>query len=239
MQFLRSQFADFLIYSYLLLIGFFGLPLAIWSRDGAYKVIKGYCAGVFWILRVTCNLRVEIRGTPPEGEMLVCSKHMSFLDILMLSHALPRVKFIMKRELVWAPVIGVYGWRIGCAPVARGKKGAAIGKMVAHVEAESTDGGQTTIFPQGTRVLPGATDRYKVGAGVIYTRLGQTCVPAATNCGVFWARRSPIKKPGVAILEFLEPIPPGLELKEFMGKIEDVIESNSNRLMREAGYDIE
>ncbi|MEE9453714.1 MAG: lysophospholipid acyltransferase family protein [Paracoccaceae bacterium] len=238
MLLIRSQISDFLIYSYLLIIGFFGLPLAVWSRNGAYMVIKGYARGVFWILRVMCNLRVEVRGDIPEGEVLVCSKHMSFLDILMLSHALPRVKFIMKRELIWAPVIGVYGWRIGCAPVARGKKGAAIAGMVNHIESGAHDDGQTTIFPQGTRVLPGAKDPYKIGAGVIYTRMGQTCYPVATNCGVFWARRSPVRKPGVAVLEFLEPIPPGLELREFMSKIEDVIEVNSNRLMREAGFEV-
>ncbi len=238
MLLIRSQISDFLVYSYLLLIGIVGLPLAIWSRDGAYRVVKGYARGVFWILRVVCNLRVEIRGDIPKGEVLVCSKHMSFLDILMLSDALPRVKFIMKRELIWAPIIGIYGWRIGCAPVARGKKGAAIAGMVNHIESGAHDGGQTTIFPQGTRVLPGVKDPYKIGAGVIYTRMGQTCYPVATNCGVFWARRSPVRKPGVAVLEFLEPIPPGMELREFMTKIEDVIEENSNRLMREAGFEV-
>ena len=183
-------------------------------------------------------MHVEIRGEIPHGEVLVCSKHMSFLDILMLAHALPRVKFVMKRELVWAPVIGIFGWRIGCPPVERSGKGEAIPKMVAHLEADK-DIGQTVIFPQGTRVLPGAKVRYKSGAGVIYTRMEKTCVPVATNVGVFWSRRSPIRKPGTAILEFLEPIPPGLEMEEFMEKLEDVVETNSDRLMVEAGYEFE
>lgn len=238
MLLLRSQFANLVMYLLLALFGFFGLPLAIWSRSGALQVIKGYCVSVFWLYRVMCGLHVEFRGEVPQGEVLVCSKHMSFIDILMLSYKLPRVKFIMKRELVWAPVIGFYGWRLGCPPVSRGKKGAAIKKMVEHLEADK-DIGQTTIFPQGTRLLPGVKQKYKVGAGVIYTTMNKVCVPVATNVGVFWARRSPVRYPGTAVLEFLEPIPAGLELEDFMEKLEKVIEVNSDRLMVEAGFDFD
>ncbi len=238
MLLIRSQFANLIMYLLLAIIGILGLPLAIWSRTGALMVIKAYCASVFWLYRVTCGLHVEFRGKVPEGEVLVCSKHMSFMDVLMLAYMLPRVKFIMKRELIWAPVLGFYGWRIGCPPVARGKKGSAIKSMVRHLEADK-DIGQTTIFPQGTRVLPGAKDPYKVGPGVIYTRMDKDCVPVATNVGVFWARRSAVRKPGTAVLEFLEPIPAGLGVKEFMAKLENVIETNSDRLMVEAGYEFE
>lgn len=232
----RSQLSNFLMYLYMPIIGILGIPLAIWSRDGAYWVMKAYSVGVIWIMRVTCNIKVEFRGEVPQGEVLVCSKHMSFLDILMLMHKLPKVRLIMKKELLWAPVIGLYAWRIGCIPVARGKKGAVMTKMVEHIKSESGDGGQTIIFPQGTRVLPGSDNPYKIGAGVIYTKTGQACHPVATNVGVFWARRSPIRKPGLVVMEFLEPIPAGLELREFMETLEDVIETNSDRLMAEAGY---
>lgn len=238
MLLIRSQFANLMMYLLLGIFGIFGLPLAMWSRSGALVVIKGYCASIFWLYRVTCGLHVEFRGEVPQGDVLVCSKHMSFMDILMLAYILPRAKIVMKRELLWAPVIGFYGWRLGCPPVARGKKGSAINKMVKHLEADK-DVGQTTIFPQGTRVLPGAKDGYKVGAGVIYTRMQKTCVPVATNVGVFWLRRSPVRKPGTAVLEFLEPIPAGMELREFMEKLEDVIETNSDRLMVEAGFGFE
>jgi 1-acyl-sn-glycerol-3-phosphate acyltransferase len=106
MLLIRSQFANLMMYLMLAIVGIFGLPLAIWSRTGALMVIKAYCASVFWLYRVICGLHVEFRGKVPEGEVLVCSKHMSFLDILMLAYMLPRVKFIMKRELIWAPVLG-------------------------------------------------------------------------------------------------------------------------------------
>jgi 1-acyl-sn-glycerol-3-phosphate acyltransferase len=61
-------------------------------------------------------------------------------------------------------------------------------------------------------------------------------VPAATNAGVFWSRRSVYRRPGTAVVEFLEPIPPGLAVPEFMARVEAVIEGGSNRLMQEAGF---
>ena len=170
------------------------------------------------------------------GTFIVCSKHMAFLDILLLARELPRFKFIMKAELKWAPVLGLYAMRIGTIPVKRGKKGGAVKTMVSDVEKESVEEGQTIIYPQGTRVLPGVKKPYKVGAAVLYERLNHTCYPVATNIGVFWARRSSVRKPGVAVLEFMDPIPPGMKMKEFLPLLEKTIETRSDELMVEAGF---
>ncbi len=238
MLLLRSILFDFLMYLTLLVQGILFAPLAIWSVNGAYWAMKAYCKTIFWYLRVICGLKVEYRGEVPSGDVIVCAKHMSFLDVMMLMYILPRAKFIMKRELVFAPVIGLYALRIGAAAVARGKKGNAVKKMVSDLaENQQKDAGQTVIYPQGTRVLPGAQKPYKVGAAVLYDRFGQVCIPAATNTGVFWARRSPYRKPGVAVMEFLPPIEPGKAIKDFLVEIEAVVETNSNRLMQEAGYE--
>jgi 1-acyl-sn-glycerol-3-phosphate acyltransferase len=72
------------------------------------------------------GLRSEVRGTPPQGEALVAAKHHSFFDIILLFSALPRARFIMKKELKWAPILGWYALRLGCVPVDRGKRGQAI-----------------------------------------------------------------------------------------------------------------
>jgi 1-acyl-sn-glycerol-3-phosphate acyltransferase len=62
-------------------------------------------------------------------------------------------------------------------------------------------------------------------------------VPAATNVGVFWPRTGIMRKPGLAVVEFLEPIEPGLGKDAFMARLEDVVETRSDALMREAGFD--
>lgn len=236
MLLVRSLAFDALIYALMPVIGIAYAPAALWSVEGAYAAIKLYCRAAFWLLRVICGLRVEVRGRVPEDAVIVCAKHQSFLDIMLLAHALPRAKFVMKKELRWAPVIGLYALRIGSTPVARGRRGAAMKQMVRHA-AGAEEAGQLVIYPQGTRVLPGARLPYKIGAGVLYERLGQPCVPAATNVGVFWARRSPYRRPGTAVLEFLEPIPAGLPIAAFMARMQAAVEENSDRLMREAGHD--
>lgn len=233
---LRSLIFDAALYGLMAVMGLAFAPAALWSVNGAYWAVKSYARASLWLLEKICGLRCEVRGKVPEGAVIVASKHQSFLDILILARELPRVKFIMKKELRWAPVLGLYALRIGSTPVDRGARGRAMKDMVSHV-GQGEEEGQLVIYPQGTRVLPGAKLPYKMGTGVLYQRLGRVCVPAATNVGVFWARRSPYRRPGLAVLEFLEPIPPGLPVQEFMARIEAAVEVESDRLMREAGFD--
>lgn len=209
-------------------------PWALFSRSGAFAAAHTYCRWVRFTARVLCGLRSEVRGTPPQGEVIVAAKHQSFFDIIIIFSALPRAKFIMKRELIYAPFLGQYALRLGCIPVNRGKRGAAIAKMKADVAKGSALPGQLIIYPQGTRVAPGATKPYKVGTGLIYEQLGQPCVPVATNVGIFWPRRQILRKAGLAVVEFLPVIEPGLPVPDFMTRLESDIETASNRLMDEA-----
>jgi 1-acyl-sn-glycerol-3-phosphate acyltransferase len=210
------------------------LPWAILSRDGAYAACHAYCRWVIWSLRVLCGLKCEVRGTPPAHEAVVAAKHQSFLDIIMIYHAVPRGKFIMKRELMFAPILGQYAMRIGCVPVNRGKRGAAIAQMMADVSKGRALPGQLIIYPQGTRVPPGDKRPYKVGTGLLYEQLGQPCVPVATNVGHFWPKRGILRYPGVAVVEFLPEIAPGLAIPDFMARLTAVVEDASDRLSIEA-----
>jgi 1-acyl-sn-glycerol-3-phosphate acyltransferase len=108
--------------------------------------------------------------------------------------------------------------------------------MKADVAAGAADPGQLIIYPQGTRVAPGVARPYKVGTGLLYEQLGQPCVPVATNVGVFWPKRGILRKPGLAVVEFLPPIAPGLPVADFMARLEEEVETHSNRLMAEAGF---
>ncbi|NBE07024.1 lysophospholipid acyltransferase family protein [Paragemmobacter ruber] len=211
-------------------------PYAIASRKGAWAGIHTYCNWVRLSARWMVGLRSEVRGPVPTGEVMIASKHQSFFDIILICSVVPRPKFIMKKELKWAPILGFYAWRIGCIPVDRGKKGRAIAEMKKAVAAGAAIPGQLIIYPQGTRVAPGATPPYKVGSGLLYQQLAQPCIPAATNVGVFWPRHGIYRKPGLAVVEFLPAIPPGRPVADFMTELERVIEGASNRLMADAGF---
>ncbi len=235
-QWLRSLIFVGQMYAMMAVLAVFYTPWAIFDRRGAFAGIHAYTKWVRWTASWMVGLKTEVRGTPPTGEVLIASKHQSFLDIIMIVSVVPRPKFIMKSSLRWAPILGWYGMRIGCVPVDRGKRAEAIRQMMEGVKDGTQTPGQLIIYPQGTRVAPGVSKPYKVGTAVLYKETGQTCIPAATNVGVFWPRTGIYRKPGVAVVEFLPPIEQGLSQQDFMTQLEDVVETASDRLLEEAGF---
>lgn len=235
-RYLRSLVFVGQMYAAMLVFALIYTPMALISRAWAYRAVRHYCHWVRWTARWMVGLRSEVRGTPPTGEVLIAAKHQSFFDIIILVSVVPRPRFIMKKSLKWAPILGWYAMRIGCVPVDRGKRGQAIQQMVQQVSEGRQDPGQLIIYPQGTRVAPGAHRPYKIGTGVLYQQFAHDCVPAATNVGVFWPRTGITRKPGLAVVEFLPTIPSGKPLEPFMADLESTIEDASNRLMAEAGF---
>ncbi len=213
------------------------LPVVLTRPDGASRAIRRYCRYVRWSARAICGLASEVRGPVPQGEVLIASKHQSFFDIILLCSVLPAPKFIMKKELLRTPIVGWYATRIGCVPVDRGRKGRAVAQMIEGVNAgRGTRPGQLVIYPQGTRTAPGADLPYKTGAAILYEQLSEPCVPVATNVGVFWPRSGLRRSPGLGVVEFLEPIAPGLDREAFIEELRDRIETRSDALMAEAGW---
>ncbi len=234
-QWLRSLIFIIQMYVMLAVIGFGGIPIALVNRKSAYGIIRAYCNWVRWTASWMIGLKTEIRGEVPTGPVIIAAKHQSFLDILLISSVIPRLRFIMKKELRWAPVIGMYAAWTNTIPVDRGKKGQAIRDMVNAVLHGPKEPSQLVIFPQGTRVAAGAKKPYKIGTAVLYEKTGQTVIPAATNVGVFWPRHGILRKPGLAVVEFLPAIEPGLSSRAFMAEVESSIENASDCLMAEAG----
>ncbi len=236
LQYILSLIFIVQMYLAMFILALFWTPVVLLRREAAFDAVHSYTTWVRRSAAVLVGLRSEIRGEIPQDEVIIAAKHQSFFDIIMIVSVMPRPKFIMKKELLWAPILGWYASRIGCIPVDRGKRSQAMAKMVADVKAGTAQPGQLIIYPQGTRVAAGATKAYKVGVGVLYAQLDQDCIPAATNVGVFWPRHGFLRKPGLAIVEFLPRIPAGKSVEAFMAEIEPTIEAASNRLMAEAGF---
>lgn len=231
--------AAFLAQAYfmMLVIGVLWFPWTLVDRRGAYSACKSWCRWTLWTLHWMCGTTYEVRGPIPTGEVLIAAKHQSFLDAILIFLHLPRGKYIMKRELVWAPVLGFYALRLGCVPVRRGKRAEAIRQMKDDIASGRQGPGQLIIYPQGSRIPPGQPAPYKIGTAALYHQTGHACVPVACNVGLFWPRKGIMRYPGTAIIEFLPEIPPGLENRAFMALIEDQIETRSDALMAEAGFD--
>ena len=229
--FIRSLLCDLLMYFLMALIGILGMPYALWSRKNAYDVIRFYCKSVFFVLKYCAGITIEFKGKIPNEPCLICAKHQSFLDVMMLASVLPDYRFIMKHQLTYLPVIGFYARKTGTVAVNRSKKVGTVNKMMTSLNDET--GRQTIVYPQGTRVLPYEYRPYKVGAGLIYKNLNLKCYLVATNTGMFWARRSLFRYPGTAVIEFIGALDEGLEVDDFMAIAERKIEDASLKLMNE------
>jgi 1-acyl-sn-glycerol-3-phosphate acyltransferase len=238
LQYVMSLLFIVQIYTMMALMAIFFIPPTILSRNWAFHGVHTWCNWVRFSARWMVGLRSEVRGEIPSGEVLVCAKHQSFFDIIILVSALPRPRFVMKAELKWAPILGFFAVRMGCIAVNRGRRAKAVQQMIDGVAAARQNPGQLVIYPQGTRVAAGATRPYKIGSGILYQGLAQDCIPTATNVGVFWPRHGIYRKPGLAIVEFLPAITAGKPVDSFMAELEETVEAHSNRLMAEVGFEV-
>ncbi len=81
--------------------------------------------------------------------------------------------------------------------------------MVEQGRERLKEGLWVVVFPEGTRVAPGATLRYKPGGAILAKRAGVPVVPVAHNAGEFWRRNAFIKRPG----EIVVSIGPVIDVK--------------------------
>ena len=218
-------------YTALALIIIFFLPWTIFDGRGARAAARAWSAACLWGLDVICGLKLEVRGREyiPHGPALVASKHQSMLDALLPFTLLDNPSIALKRELSELPFFGWYTKRAGMMALDRDAHAAAIRKMVREARPRLAEGRQLFIFPEGTRRKIGAPPEYKSGVAAIYNILKTPCTPVALNTGLFW--EGIIRRPGIAIVEFLPPIELGLSRDEFMAQLEKQIETAGAALL--------
>jgi 1-acyl-sn-glycerol-3-phosphate acyltransferase len=212
------------------------LPTLLLPRKTFFLwVLHPWCWSNLWLHSVICGVRMEFRGREniPTGGFMVASKHQSAWETMALAASFPEPRYILKRELMWVPFFGFYLMRTGQVPINRGKRADAIAAMNKAAALAVEEGGQLLIFPEGTRRPVGAEPSYKLGVAHMYEALNTVVVPVAINAGVFWPRRTFLKYPGTVIMEFLPPIPPGLSKEELFARLQETIETATNRLVQE------
>jgi 1-acyl-sn-glycerol-3-phosphate acyltransferase len=154
---------------------------------------------------------------------------MSMWDTMALYLVLDQPAIVLKRELLRIPFYGWYVWKATAIAIDRAAGASALRKMSAAARRVLDEGRPILIFPEGTRQKPGAPPDYKPGVAGLYALLDAECVPVALNSGVYWTGF--LKRPGTIVLEFLEPIAPGLKRDAFMSLLENRIETATNRLL--------
>ena len=231
----RSLLFNALFYVNITIRMIVALPTILLPYSFLHGVLRRYASSTLWFLRVVCGTKVEWRGREklPAGPCIVACKHQSLWETFALFMLLPDPTYVLKRELMWLPLFGWLATKARMIPIDRGSHAKALASMTAAARREAARGRQIVIFPEGTRRPPGAKPRYLPGVAFLYAELGLPCVPIALNSGLFWPRRSLRRHPGTVLVEVLDPIPPGLEKREFLKRLQNATEQATARLVAE------
>ena len=236
MLFIRSLVFNVLFYVNLIALMILGLPALLFGHKAVLSLARAWARSSNWLLRVICGLKAEYRGLEniPTGGYIIAPKHQSIWETFSLVPFAPDFSYILKRELTWIPVFGWYLIRGRQVAIDRSKGALAMAEVKRRSREALEEGRQIFIFPEGTRRPVGAQPIYKSGVGNIYVDCNAPVLPVAHNAGLFWPRRSFMRRPGTILVEFLEPIPPGLERGEFMRVLSERVEAATNRLVAES-----
>lgn len=230
---IRTLVFNVVFYLNFIVLGIVLSPVLLLPSRYVLRVAKFWAGSNLWWHRLIVGVGEDIGGVEniPQGAALIASKHHSVWETMRLFTLLPRPAYILKRELMWIPLFGWYLIRTGMIPVDRGKRSAALKSMTDHARKAVTDERQIIIFPEGTRMSPGAPPQYKYGVVHLYCELGVPVVPVALNAGLYWPRRTFEHRKGVIALRFLPPIAPGLDAKRFSALLQTTIEDATQRLL--------
>src|SRR5262249_28242795 len=233
---IRSLLFNLVFYAWTGFLGIAALPLYLAPRTTVMSFGRWWSGTVLFLARRIAGIDHELRGAEylPREPVIVAVKHQSAWDTLAVPALLGDVAIVLKRELLWIPCYGWYARRAGMVPVDRGAGATALKAMVRRAREVVAERRPIVIFPEGTRTAVGTKHPYHPGVAALYTQLKLPVVPIAVNSGLFWPRRSFLKRPGRIVVEALPPLPAGLERRAFLAELQSRIEAATERLVAEA-----
>jgi 1-acyl-sn-glycerol-3-phosphate acyltransferase len=172
------------------------LPLSIHQR---YGIPRAWGRFLTWLAGVVCGLKYTVEGQEnlPQEPFVSLWKHSSTWDTFAQMFVVPPATWLLKREVVWIPIVG---WAVATyRPIAINRRAghSAVNQVVSQGRERLKAGLGVVVYPEGTRVAPGQTRKYGISGALLATETGAPIVPIAHNSGYFWPRHSILKKPGV------------------------------------------
>ena len=200
------------------------------------SLLHHWARAIVWGARWIGGMKVEIRGQeniPSQGPALLANKHQSESDGIFLAANIPGIAFVAMQELFRYPVIGAILYRLQMIRVDTCGGDKERERLAQFAKRAYDSGRHIAIYPEGNLMAPGERERYRSGIYYLYRDLSLPVTPVATSLGLLWNRRDWRKKPGRAAIEFLSAIETGLDKQAFMQRLEDTIETASDRLIAE------
>jgi len=186
-------------------------------------------------MKYIAGIEVEIRGRErlPDEPVVIGAKHQSWGDGFVMLSQLAQLSFVAGDHLYKFPLVGRILKKVGAIVLSNGGGEAAQARLNEGIEALQSDGRDVLIYPEGHLSAPGEKHRYRSGVWRLYALLNRPCTPVATSLGLGWDRQSFFKHPGRVVVEFLDPIAPGLDKDAFLQRLESVVEARTNALIAE------
>ncbi|HVY20235.1 MAG TPA: 1-acyl-sn-glycerol-3-phosphate acyltransferase [Bauldia sp.] len=205
------------------------------SQNAGMTVVRNWAKVCIYLHDKLAGGAMEVRGAEniPTGAALVAAKHQSSYETFALIPLLHNPTIVMKKSIRWFPIFGPYTVKTGMIHVDREGKTAALRALSERAREEAGKGREIIIFPEGTRRPVDAPPDYQTGIALLYRTLNVPVVPVALNSGLAWPRRSFLHYPEKIIVEFLPAIPPGLDSRAFLARLQDAVETASKRLVAE------
>lgn len=196
-------------------------------RMWRYRIISGWSRMVIALASVLCGIRYRVEGLEhlPDTPSIILSKHQSAWETIAFQAIFPPQVLVLKRELLWIPF---FGWGLALmSPIAINRaRGREALRRIAEKGAERfRQGFWITMFPEGTRIAPGARGTYHAGGAWLAVKLNVPILPVAHNAGLCWAKNAFIKRPGLVTVSIGKPIvPSGRSAEELIAEVESWIE---------------
>lgn len=173
-----------------------------------YRIISTWTRLVLWAVEALCGIRYQVVGAEniPAQACVVLSKHQSAWETLAFQVIFPPQVYVIKRELLWIPF---FGWGLAMvSPVAIDRKAGvrALKQMLTQGKDRLKHGFWIIVFPEGTRIAPGARGTYQTGGAAIAVHARAPVIPVAHNAGTCWRRHAFRKYPGTITVSIGKPI---------------------------------
>jgi len=210
---------------------FFVIASLLLPYRGRFALARVWAYVILFVLRWTCRLdyRVEGRELLPAGNHVALMKHSSSWETVAQAILLPPQVWVLKRELLWVPVVGWGIRQLRAIAVNRNAGGSAVRDVVRQGTARLAEGEWVVIFPEGTRMAPGETRKYGVSGALLAAETGKLIVPVAHDAGYYWPRRGLLKKSGTIRVVIGPPIPAaGRNPRDVSAEAQAWIEANSH-----------
>ena len=206
------------------------------GRGPLNAVLRFYTRRMLWALHWLGGVKVDVKGQQrlPQGAFIVAAKHHSWGDGFVLFSHVDNLVFVAGDHLERIPLLRGILRKFGAIMVDNCGGPEARRALAEKAAAANADGRRILIFPEGHLAKAGERFRYRTGVFHMYRDFGLPVVPVATNLGLFWRQQEFIKHAGRATVEFLDPIPPGLDRHDFLERLETAIETRSQQLIAEA-----